>query len=81
MLIDIGLPGIDGYEVARRIRAIPNLNTGKLIALTGYGQDSDRTRALTSGFDQHMVKPVNVEQLESILKEASSPKRALSAGR
>ena len=71
VLVDIGLPGIDGYEVARRMRMLPNFKVRKLIALTGYGQDDARTRALAAGFDQHMVKPLDVEELENILNEAA----------
>lgn len=77
VLVDVGLPDIDGYEVARRLRMLPNFTTRNLVALTGYGQDEDRRRALAAGFDRHMPKPVNIEQLESILNEASSPLPAL----
>jgi signal transduction histidine kinase len=62
-VVDIGLPGIDGYEVARRIRANPALARLPLIALTGYGQDDDRRRALEAGFDEHLVKPVDPDAL------------------
>ena len=62
-LVDIGLPGMDGYEVARRLRADPATCTMKLIALTGYGLADDRRRVLDAGFDQHLVKPVDIEQL------------------
>jgi len=72
VLVDIGLPGIDGYEVARRMRMLPNFTATRLIALTGYGQDDARKRALAAGFDLHMVKPINIDQLETILKQASS---------
>jgi PAS domain S-box-containing protein len=64
-LIDIGLPGIDGYEVARRIRG--DVPAARLVALTGYGQPEDRERALAAGFDVHLVKPVDPEQLERLL--------------
>ncbi len=66
-LVDIGLPGIDGYEVARRIRAIPNAKTMTLIALTGYGQETDKQRALSAGFDEHLTKPVKIERLQAVL--------------
>ena len=66
-ILDIGLPEIDGNELARQLRAQPeNLGT-VLIAVTGYGQESDRVTALSSGFDHHLVKPVNVTKLLSIL--------------
>jgi PAS domain S-box-containing protein len=64
-LIDIGLPGMDGYEVARRIRA--DLPGARLVALTGYGQPEDRERALAAGFDAHLVKPVDPDQLQRLL--------------
>jgi CheY-like chemotaxis protein len=62
-LIDIGLPGIDGYEVARRLRADPATRDIKLIALTGYGLADDLRRVMDAGFDLHLVKPVDIEQL------------------
>ena len=66
-LIDIGLPGIDGYEVARRIRMIPNTEALTLVALTGYGQEADKQRALSAGFDEHLTKPVKIERLRALL--------------
>jgi signal transduction histidine kinase len=66
-LVDIGLPGIDGYEVARRIRLIPSAKAMLLVALTGYGQDSDKQRALSAGFDEHLTKPVKIERLQALL--------------
>jgi CheY-like chemotaxis protein len=66
-LVDIGLPGIDGYEVARRIREIPNAKTMTLVALTGYGQETDKQRALSAGFDEHLTKPVKIERLQAVL--------------
>ena len=71
MLVDIGLPGIDGYEVARRVRQDPALRHVVLVALTGYGRDEDRQRALGAGFDHHLVKPVNPETLESLVARLS----------
>ena len=69
VLLDIGLPEIDGYEVARRIREIPGGQQVRLIALTGYGQSEDRARAQASGFDGHLVKPVDFAVLERVLSE------------
>ena len=66
-LVDIGLPGIDGYEVARRIRMLPNGKTMMLVALTGYGQETDKQRALSAGFDEHLTKPVKIERLQALL--------------
>jgi CheY-like chemotaxis protein len=62
-LVDIGLPGLDGYEIARRVRKLPSGKRIKLIALTGYGGLEDRERAENSGFDMHLTKPVSYEQL------------------
>ena len=62
-LIDIGLPGIDGYEVARRLRADPRTANTRLIALTGYGLADDKLRVLDAGFDLHLVKPVDIDRL------------------
>nr|WP_267869686.1 response regulator [Massilia agrisoli] len=62
-LVDIGLPGIDGYEVARRLRKDPATRAVKLIALTGYGLAEDQRRVLEAGFDLHLVKPVGIDQL------------------
>jgi CheY-like chemotaxis protein len=67
VLIDIGLPDMDGYEVARQIRMLPGSRTKLLVALTGYGQEEDRRRALQAGFNQHLIKPVDVEHLQNLL--------------
>jgi signal transduction histidine kinase/ActR/RegA family two-component response regulator len=66
-ILDIGLPGMDGYELARRLRTDPRMEGVKLLALTGYGHDVDRARALASGFDEHLVKPVPVDQLTAMI--------------
>jgi len=73
LLVDIGLPGIDGYEVARRIRQDPELGEPLLVALTGYGRDEDRRRALAAGFDQLLVKPVDLGRLDAVLARAAAP--------
>jgi CheY-like chemotaxis protein len=62
-IIDIGLPGMDGYAVARALKQQPQTSTIRLIALTGYGTGEDRQRALDAGFDLHLTKPVAFEQL------------------
>jgi CheY-like chemotaxis protein len=59
VVLDIGLPGMDGYEAARRLRRLPGLESARLIALTGYGQDRDRQAAHAAGFDEHHVKPLD----------------------
>jgi signal transduction histidine kinase/ActR/RegA family two-component response regulator len=67
ILLDIGLPLMDGYEVARRIRADPRLEGICLIAVTGYGQASDRQRSRAAGFDLHLVKPIDTSELAALL--------------
>jgi PAS domain S-box-containing protein len=67
VLLDIGMPGIDGYEVARRIRQTPGLGNVVLAALTGWGQQEDRRRTAEAGFDHHLVKPPEPEVLEKLL--------------
>ena len=79
-LIDIGLPQIDGYEVARRVRAELG-DQIYLIALTGYGQSSDKQRAREAGFDQHLTKPVDLARLRDVLdRVVSSPRSENSDG-
>jgi CheY-like chemotaxis protein len=68
VLVDIGLPGLDGYEVARRIRATDEGKHMRLVALTGYGDVTARQRALESGFDAHLVKPIDPDQLYRLLE-------------
>jgi two-component system, chemotaxis family, CheB/CheR fusion protein len=76
-LVDIGLPALNGYELARKIRANENCQDVFLVALTGYSQPSDRQRALSSGFDAHLAKPVDLEQLRQILGIARGTRPAL----
>lgn len=66
-LLDIGLPGIDGYELARRLRAQPSTANLPLLAMTGYGRAEDQKRAVEAGFDTHLVKPVNVDDVLATL--------------
>ncbi len=66
-LLDIGLPGMDGYELARRLRAAPETTAATLIALTGYGQPQDRERSLAAGFSHHLEKPVDPLRLLALL--------------
>jgi signal transduction histidine kinase/ActR/RegA family two-component response regulator len=69
-LLDIGLPDMDGAELARRLRAQPETAGALLVAVTGYGQDSDRERTRAAGFDHHLVKPLDLEKLRTILDGA-----------
>jgi CheY-like chemotaxis protein len=70
VLLDIGLPGIDGYEVARRLRQEPAMAGALLIAMTGYGQERDRRMSSEAGFDHHLVKPVDPAVLQKLLASA-----------
>ncbi|HXS83706.1 MAG TPA: PAS domain S-box protein [Methylomirabilota bacterium] len=67
ILLDIGMPGMDGYEVARRIRARPAFRDVMLVALTGWGQAEDRRRSLDAGFDHHLIKPAGVDQVRALV--------------
>jgi len=67
MLLDIGLPHVNGYDIARTIRASAQLRGVRLVALTGYGQAEDRQRARAAGFDDHLVKPVDPVALHRVL--------------
>ncbi len=67
ILLDIGLPGLDGYQVAQRLRADPALRDVALIAASGYGQEGDRQRSREAGFDRHLVKPLDPHELREIL--------------
>jgi CheY-like chemotaxis protein len=66
--LDIGMPKVHGYEVARRLRGDPETSDCVLVALTGWGQEDDRKRAREAGFDRHLVKPVDAGDIESILR-------------
>jgi two-component system CheB/CheR fusion protein len=69
MLIDIGLPGMNGYELAQAIRREPALRRAVLVALTGYGRPEDRAAAMAAGFDYHLVKPVDVAALGDLVAQ------------
>jgi two-component system CheB/CheR fusion protein len=75
-IIDVGLPGIDGFEVAQQIRSDPSIAKTRLIALTGYGQASDREKAFASGFDEHLVKPVAPDKLAKLLATGNGTGRS-----
>jgi CheY-like chemotaxis protein/nitrogen-specific signal transduction histidine kinase len=68
-LLDIGLPVMDGYELAERLRALPTMRDVHLIAVTGYGQPGDVDRSIASGFERHIVKPIDVDNFEAALRE------------
>ena len=70
-ILDIGLPVIDGYELARRIRAEPQGASCRLLALTGYGQESDRRRSDAAGFECHLVKPLDIERIVALIEQGA----------
>jgi CheY-like chemotaxis protein len=69
-LLDIGLPDMDGAELARHLRARPETADALLVAVTGYGQESDRARTREAGFDHHLVKPIDLDKLQAVLEAA-----------
>jgi signal transduction histidine kinase len=73
VVLDIGLPGMDGYEVARRLRNTPSTHDVLLVAVTGYGQNEDRARSMEAGFDYHLVKPVEFSTLHELLAAPRAP--------
>ncbi len=75
ILLDIGLPGMNGYDVCRKLKNLPELCATTVIALTGYGQADDRRRTREAGFDFHLVKPVDVGEIRKLIALGSQPKR------
>ena len=73
VLLDIGLPDMDGYELARQLRTDPALADLTIIAVTGYGQEEDRRRSEEAGFNHHLVKPIDVRNLDRILAGLNKP--------
>jgi CheY-like chemotaxis protein len=78
-LLDIGLPGMDGYELAQKLRGHPNLANIRLVAVTGYAQKGHIDRAFAAGFDEHLVKPVDIKVLEALLSRLPARARAAAA--
>lgn len=76
VFLDIGMPGMDGYEVARRLRSLPGMANVMLAALTGWGQQEDRRRTAEAGFDHHLVKPPDPQILEALLADLKNTARA-----
>ncbi len=74
VLLDIGLPGMDGYEVARKLRAMPELEGAFLVAMTGYGSEEDRAHSKEAGFDEHLVKPADLDVLQGWLQARINPR-------
>jgi PAS domain S-box-containing protein len=80
VVLDIGLPTMDGYEVVRRLRREPCCEGAVIIAITGYGQPEDRQRAIEAGFDHHMVKPIDFEELQVLLRKQAPAAQVSNAG-
>ncbi len=70
VFLDIGLPDIDGYEVCRRMRGLPHGKQAALVAITGWGSEDDKRRALEAGFDAHLTKPVELSQVQDFINSA-----------
>jgi CheY-like chemotaxis protein len=71
-LVDIGLPVIDGYEVAQTVRRTPGFEQLPLVAITGYGQTSDHTRVMDAGFDEHLVKPLDAARISDLIERLAA---------
>ncbi|MDB5884165.1 MAG: chemotaxis protein methyltransferase CheR [Polaromonas sp.] len=80
VLLDIGLPDLDGYQVCRRIRAMSGLHQPVLIAVTGWGQESDRAQAFAAGFDAHLTKPTDPDEVLAVLREKIAARKAAATG-
>ena len=76
IFLDIGMPGMDGYEVARRMRQLPGLTNVVLTALTGWGQPEDRRRTADAGFDHHLVKPPEPKAVDAVLAGLKRPEKS-----
>jgi CheY-like chemotaxis protein len=74
-LLDIGMPGMNGYELARRLRGMPALQRLILVAVTGWGQDDDRRRSREAGFNYHLTKPTDLASLDRLLGSATATAR------
>src|SRR5262245_20657138 len=81
VLCDIGLPGLDGYGVAEKLRDNPTTAKARLIAVTAYGQDEDRRRSLEAGFEQHLVKPVDPDTQQRVLNCSAARRPPPGRGR
>ncbi|HET8748162.1 MAG TPA: response regulator, partial [Ramlibacter sp.] len=75
VFLDIGLPDMSGYDVARRLRMLPGLQQTLLVALTGWGTQDDRQRTREAGFDRHLTKPAELPAVEELLRAAAQAKR------
>jgi len=76
VLLDLGMPKLDGFEVSRRIRAAPWSESMRLVAQSGWGQEEDRRRTAEAGFDHHLVKPIDPTALEALMQKLAVAARA-----
>jgi CheY-like chemotaxis protein len=76
VLLDLGMPGLDGYEVAQRVRQDPEFCNVTLVALSGWGQEEDRQRTREAGFDHHLLKPIDLGGLQALLASLDEGRRA-----
>ncbi|MFM2417675.1 MAG: hypothetical protein RL385_2398, partial [Pseudomonadota bacterium] len=74
VLLDLGLPGIDGFETCRALRALPGGSAAKIVALTGFGQESDREATRDAGFDAHITKPIELDDVYAALNSLRGAK-------
>ena len=79
VFLDIGLPGMDGHEVGRRLRTFPSLSATLLVALTGWGSETDKMRTRDAGFHLHLVKPVDPDEIQAILRRTTAARREVRA--
>jgi CheY-like chemotaxis protein len=79
MVLDLSMPGIDGFTLARAIRARPGLESAPMVALSGFGRDSDRQRSRESGFDLHLLKPIEFAELQRLLDLARNHRERAGA--
>lgn len=75
MLLDIGMPGMDGYEVARRMREQEATRDATIVALTGWGKDEDRRNSREAGYEHHLVKPPDLAEVEQLIKRLQNRRR------
>jgi CheY-like chemotaxis protein len=73
IFLDLGMPGMDGFETARRLRRVPDLDATLLVAMTGYGQDAAREQARQVGFDEYLVKPAHPDVVRALARKARTP--------
>ncbi len=78
ILLDLGMPGMDGYQVAAALRAVPDFDHVALIAFTAWGDVVTRQRVVSTGFDEHVIKPANLERILTAVRNALSKRRELS---